>query len=139
MIKVYFDTNVLLDIALKREPFFENSMKLLELIENNKIVGYVNGITIANLHYIISKSKGKETALQFIKDLLVFFEIADLNKNVVTQALYSGFTDFEDAIQNYSAQNTDIKILITRNIADFKLSTLQIFEPHRFLEWINQS
>ncbi len=137
MKKVYFDTNILLDIALKRQPFINDALALITLIENNKIIGYVNGVTIVNIHYIMSKSKGKETALKFVSDLMRFFRVATIDNIVIDQAINSGFSDFEDAVQEFSASNSKVEIIVTRNTKDFKNSRLQVFEPKQFIEWFD--
>jgi len=132
MKKVYFDTNIILDIALNRKPFVNDALKLIELIENNKIIGFVNSLSIVSVHYIISKNKGKDIARQFIKDILQFFDIVNVDKNIIINALNSNFKDFEDSVQEFSAKNSGIEIILTRNSSDFKNSNLQIFEPSQF-------
>jgi hypothetical protein len=58
-----------------------------------------------------------------------------MDNNVVFRALNSDFKDFEDALQNYSAElNKEIDIIITRNIKDFKYSKLAVMTPDQFLK-----
>lgn len=67
MIKTLLDTNVLLDIALKREKFYDDSYKIFELVGNNKLKGFVSGTTITDIYYWIRRKKDKKTAFGFIK------------------------------------------------------------------------
>ena len=134
MKKVYFDTNILLDIALERKKFIKDAIKLIGLIENKKIAGFINGVTIVNIHYIVAKNKGKATALQFVKDIMKFFEIAELDKSVILKALNSSFADFEDAVQEFSAVNSRMEIIVTRNVKDFNNSRLQVIEPKQLIK-----
>lgn len=134
MKKVYFDTNILLDIVLDRKPFVNEALILLDLIENNKILGYINSLSIVNIHYLVSKQKGKVTAKQIISDILQFFDVVNVDKSVIIQALDSDFNDFEDSVQEFSALSSGIDILLTRNTKDFKKSKLEVYEPSEYIK-----
>ena len=132
--RVLIDTNIILDITLKRKPFVENSTKLLQILEERDVEIFLSATTITDIYYILRKAKGKATALSVIKNLLQFIEIASVDKRVILQALESDFADFEDAVQENSAKNENISIIITRNEADFKNSNLEIYTPEAYLE-----
>ncbi len=138
MKKVFFDTNILLDIALERRKYNKDAINLIKLIKNKQIKGFINGAGIVSIHYIISKSRGKTTALQFIKDIIKIFEIAELDKKVIQNAINSNFTDFEDAIQEFSAIDAGVEIIVTRNTKDFKNSRLQVFEPKQLIKYFEK-
>ena len=131
--KILIDTNVILDIALERKPFVKQAAILLKAVQQYKIQLFMTATTVTDLYYITRKEKGKETALEFIEDLLQFVEVASVDKHVIIQALHSDIPDFEDAIQECSAKNEAIKIIVTRNEEDFKKSDLEIHSPESFL------
>ncbi len=137
MIKVLFDTNVILDIALNREPFAEHSLKSVNLIDN-KIIGYVNVLTLVNTFYFARKKTGIDKARKFIADLLTQFEVVNTTKEICIDALNSNFKDFEDAVQEFSAVKSEIEIIVTRNIKDFKNSHLQVFEPEQLIKYFEK-
>jgi predicted nucleic acid-binding protein len=140
MKRVLLDTNIILDFALKRENFFENSKQILDLAYNKLIIAYISATTVTNIYYIAKKQKGREETIQFIRSILEFLEIATVDKGVVLDALELDFKDFEDAIQESSATNINIPIIITRNEADFKNSKLMIYNPEQFLrEFLRES
>jgi len=140
MKRVLLDTNIILDFALKRENFFENSKQILDLAYNKLIVAYISATTVTNIYYIAKKQKGREETIEFITSMLEFLEIAVVDKRVVLDALELDFKDFEDAIQDCSATNINIPIIITRNEADFKNSKLKIYTPEQFLrEFLKES
>ena len=85
------------------------------------------------MYYITRKAKSKQIALDFIGDLLQFIEIASVDKRVIIQALHSDMPDFEDAVQEGSAKNEGINVIVTRNEVDFKNSDLEIYSPESFL------
>lgn len=67
-------------------------------------------------------------------DMLLDREVAEVNGNVIDMALKSGWKDFEDAVQNFSAvANPQISAIITRNTKDFKNSSLEIVDSVEFL------
>ena len=59
MKKVLFDTNIILDIALKRNPFFELASQLFSLIDRKIIEGYITASTVTDIYYISKKEKGE--------------------------------------------------------------------------------
>lgn len=134
MKRVLIDTNVILDIGLKRQPFFESSSELFYLIDQNKIAGFVTATTITDIYYISKKETTSETAINFISGLLGIVDIIGVDKEVVIKALKSGMKDFEDAIQVSAAEYNEISIIVTRNKADFNDCGLEIFTPAEFLK-----
>jgi predicted nucleic acid-binding protein len=139
MITILFDTNIILDFILNREPFFEDSSKLLNLAFDKKIIGFVSASTITDLYYIIRKSKNAETAKNFIADLIDFIEVADINREIILQALKSELNDFEDSVQEQTANIYEIQYIVTRNINDYKQSIVKALIPKNFLERIRHS
>ena len=127
--KILFDTNVILDVLLNRKPFVELSANLVSSVENKTIEGYLCATTITTLDYLISKSRNRETAKIEIQKLLTLFQIADVNSTVLTMAINSGFTDFEDAVQYFSGKCSNVDGLVSRNTKDYKKAVLPIYTP----------
>ena len=132
--KVLVDTNILLDIALERSPFLEKSALFLKTARQQHIRLTVTPATIMDLYYFIRKAKGRDKAIGFLESLLRFADVGTVNKQVVLQALRSEISDFEDAIQAYSAKHEAINIIVTRNEGDFKKSDMDIYSPESFLK-----
>lgn len=134
MKKVLIDSDVLLDFVFNREPFSEDAAKVLTLCQNKTVLGYITPVIICNVFYIYSQKVKKEIALDFIKNLLLFLEVLITDKKVILTALNSEITDFEDAIQNYSAElDGAINFIVTRNTKDYKKSNLGVLTPETFL------
>lgn len=127
--KILFDTNVILDVLLNRKPFVELSANLVSSVENKTIEGYLCATTITTLDYLISKSRNRETAKIEIQKLLTLFQIADVNSTVLSMAINSGFTDFEDAVQYFSGKCSNVDGLVSRNTKDYKKAILPIYTP----------
>jgi len=135
MDKVLIDTDVLLDFFFDRKPFSKFSTEILNLCEENKLNGFTTPVIISNVYYLLRKAAKHDIIIEKIKQLLSIIEIIKMDKNAVINALNSDFKDFEDALQNFSAiDNGYIRIILTRNIKDFKTSELAILTPETYLK-----
>ena len=133
--KVLIDTNVILDFFINREPFATDAEKIFSLCKLNKIKGFISPITISNSYYILRKLGSNKKVINNLNQLLLMTEVLSMNQTVIENALMSGFKDFEDALQYYTATNFGkIDVLITRNTKDFKHSTIAVMEPNLFLK-----
>ena len=101
--KVFIDTDVILDVALAREPFFFASKIILAMAENNIIIGAISSNCVANIYYILRKSGGDSKARKFISTIVKYITVITIDHKNVLEALKSKFSDFEDALQHYSA------------------------------------
>jgi predicted nucleic acid-binding protein len=105
MIQVLLDRNIILDFALERLPYVENSEKLLRFAYQNKIIAYITASMVTDIYYIMRKQKSRDFAFNFLRNLLDIVDIAPVDKKVINGALNSPINDFEDAVQDHSAQN----------------------------------
>lgn len=137
MTRLLIDTDVILDFFFDRQPFAENASKIFSLCESKKITGFVTPVIISNVYYLLRQSAKHEKVIEKLKLLVSITEIAVMDKEVVTQALNSDFKDFEDALQNYSAEiHKEIDLIITRNTKDFKNSKLAVMSPDNYMKSI---
>ena len=132
--KVFIDTDIILDVALSREPFFKNSKMILVMAENNIIIGNISSNCIANIYYILRKVGGDSIARKFILGLVKYITVITIDHQNVLDALKSKFSDFEDALQNYSAIEQQCEYIVTRNINDYKNSKLKVVSPEDFIK-----
>jgi len=131
--KVFIDTDVVLDVALAREPFFIASKMILAMAENNIIIGNLSSNCIANIYYIFRKSGGDINARKFILNIVKYVTVITIDHQNVLEALKSKFSDFEDALQHYSAIENQCEYIITRNIEDYKNSKIKVLLPEEFI------
>lgn len=135
MDKVLIDTDVFMDFFFDRQPFAKYSTELINLCAEKQIQGYTTPLIISNIYYLLRKTAGHNIIVEKLKQLLTIIEIVKMDKNAVMNALNSAFTDFEDALQNFSAiENGQIKIILTRNLKDFKRSELSVLTPETYLK-----
>jgi predicted nucleic acid-binding protein len=138
MKKVFIDSDIIVDVISDRHPFTEHSAAVLNLCFKNQLKAYTTPIIIANMYFVLSKIVDKTILKQNIKELLGFIDIIEVSKNSILRALNSDFSDFEDAVQNYSAvEHSEVEIIITRNVKDYKHSTLSVYDPETFLNTLS--
>lgn len=130
---VLCDINFILDIFLKREPFYTPAARLFSFIEEKKIHGYLCALSFPTLFYILAKELKRHKAIQILEQLRIVFDVAAVDKKVIDLSLVSGFKDFEDAVQYYSAMEVLADCLVTRNKTDYRVNPLPILTPEEFL------
>ncbi|MEI8102146.1 MAG: PIN domain-containing protein [Chlorobium sp.] len=135
MKKVLIDTDVILDLFFDREPFSEDAAKVLSLCESREITGFITSVIISNVYYLLRRSSTHEKVIEKLTQLMTITEVLTTDKDVILKALNSNFRDFENALQNYSAEfNGHIDVILTRNIKDYKNSSLGIMTPGNYLK-----
>lgn len=134
MIKVFVDSDIILDLLAQREPYFEYAAKLFTLIDQQKIKAYTSPLIFANLHYLLKKLTSNTVALKSLRKLKTLINILPVDERIIEQALNSDFNDFEDAIQYFTATSSGINLLLTRNKVDYKKSKIATSTSEEFLK-----
>ncbi len=131
--KVFVDTNVILDVLAKREPFYADSVAVWTLAEHGKIEGLISAISFTNIFYIVRKLSNRKTALQTMAQLRDTFTAVACDAQVLHQAIDSDFKDFEDAVQYFSACRTEALCIVSRNADHFPRAEPPVLGPAEFL------
>lgn len=126
--RLFIDTDVLLDVLLNRQPHIKASGQVLDWAEKNSGMAAVSWHGLANLHYL---SKGGAEA--FIEELLEFAEIPRTGSEHMRQALDLQFGDLEDAMQAAAAVLFNAQVIVTRNTRDFETSPIKAITPRDVL------
>lgn len=134
MIKLFIDSDIILDLLAEREPHYIHAARLFTLIDQNEIIAYTSPLIFANLHYLLKKQTTNLLALKSLRKLKTLINILPLGERVIEQALNSEFNDFEDAIQYFTAVNNGITLIITRNKIDYKRSKIDVLTAEEFLK-----
>ncbi|MDI6712257.1 MAG: PIN domain-containing protein [Anaerosomatales bacterium] len=132
--RVLFDANVLLDVLLERNPHVEVAEKLVALVDNRRIEGFVCATAVTTLHYVGSGALGQKAVRKHLRTLLGIFEVAAVDRDVLQRALDSnGFTDYEDAVVHEAAHAAGCHAIVTRDAAGFSKATMPVFQPLELL------
>jgi len=133
---VLIDTDILLDIALNRDPFVEYSAKLIDKVEQNIIEGFIAWHTLSNFYYLIAPSSGKKKTKEFISELLNFVNVSSTHTKSAEYALSLNVPDFEDALQMSAAKECNADFIVTRNTKHYKKSPIPAVTPKELLDKI---
>ena len=138
MKKLFIDTNIVIDLLSKREPFFDEAATLFSMADKNLVKISVSSLTIANTSYVLLQKTNSREAKSILRKLKLIVEILSLDDKVVGLALNDeSFSDFEDGLQYFTAIENNQDIIITRNLKDFKNSKLPVMTAGQFLNSID--
>jgi predicted nucleic acid-binding protein len=132
-LKVIIDTNIILDVLLERVPFSKPAVEIFCLVEDSKIEAFICATTVTTIDYLLIKSLPVKKARTALSHIVSLFEIAPVNRPVIERALKSRIIDFEDAVLEESGKMAGADCIITRNIKDFKYSSIKVCDPIEFL------
>jgi predicted nucleic acid-binding protein len=132
-VRILLDTNVVLDIALRRPPFYQASARILDASDFDRFHLFITASSATDLYYVLRKEKGRDAGLRFIERLLNSVDACNVDEKVLVAALNAGFIDFEDAVQNAAAMANGIEMIVTRNKPDFAASPLPVLTPEEFV------
>ena len=127
--KILLDTDILVDVALDRRPFSEPASALLDKLEQKPGTGFIAWHSASNLFYLVSSVSQSKDALQFIRELLGFIEIAHVGTPDMVFALSLEMPDFEDALQSAAAVACKAEWIVTRNLRHYKNSPVRAISP----------
>lgn len=136
MSRIFLNTNVLLDLLGERVPFFDSIAKVATLADQKKLTLIVSPLSFTTIDYILNKYETSESVLNKLRKFKIICEVCEVNEETIDKALNSSFKNFEDAVQYFSALQSNCSIIITRNGKDFKLSTIPIMTAEEYLSSI---
>lgn len=132
--KCLIDTNVILDVLLKREPFYNDSASILTLSGQEDIILYVSASSITDIYYIAYQTlRNKEKVKQMLRKLLKIVLIAGVSGDEIRNALALSWRDFEDSVQYSVALLQEMDGIVTRNPSDYKEAEIKVWRPEEFL------
>lgn len=133
--RIFVDTNIVLDVLQMREGFFEESLAVLEHIAQGKATGLLPAGNVSDIYYVIRKGgKAADAAKRDIVSLMTMLEICDTTRGDIKAALPLPMRDFEDAILASAAKREKADCIVTRNTKDFSGSPVRALSPTEFLD-----
>lgn len=132
--KLFLDTNIVIDYLAKRQPFAEDVCQMVMLCCQKNYELCVSSLSFATVYHVLRKQYAHEHLLALLSDITGLFSIAAVDGKIVQDALSSNFTDFEDAIQCYTAVADNADVIVTRNVKDFGPSPLLVKTPAEICE-----
>lgn len=130
---LFLDTNILIDLIDKREPFYNDIAVIASMAENKEFKLAASSLSFVNTVYVVSRNVEEKLVLEALKKLRIICEVSNIDEIVIDKSLISNFNDFEDAVQYFSALHHKSEIILTRNKKDFKNSEIPTMTPSEFL------
>ena len=131
--KLFLDTNVVIDVIAAREPFVADSRAIFDLCESGKADGRVSALTLCTVSYVLRKFVTPGTMRTKLRELRNILTPVDLSVSLLDKAIASSIADFEDAVQFYTAVYSEADYIITRNIRHFPQDNIPVLTPTDFL------
>ena len=132
MKKIFIDTNILLDVILRRSEFCKQAAEVWADCESGKVQGFVSAISLNNMHYVMRKLVAPDVALEYVRLVLNVFSIVPLDEAILRLAVDLPQKDFEDAIQMFSAVQVKADCIVTRDHAHFSGNYMPIVSPEEY-------
>lgn len=133
MLRLFLDTNILLDVLLRREPFYRSAARVWTLAETGAHEGFVSAISFNNLFYIVRKHGGVAPAHRSLRLIRSVFRPVDVDARLLDEALAANGADFEDTVQLCCALRCRADYLVTRDHDGFGAASLSIVTADELL------
>lgn len=128
--RLMIDTNIILDVIIKRQPFYTCSRQVLKLCENKEISGFVSASSITDLYYIIHKYiHDNEKTYGYLGYILDIVKVLPVTNADVLTAFQKRASDFEDCLLATCAKTNQCDGIVTRNADDYKEFEVTVYSP----------
>lgn len=136
--KYLIDTNVILDVLLKREPFYKSCASVLTLARRKEIELYVSASAITDIYYIANQAlRDRAEVKGLIVKLIKVVSVAGISEDEIQKALALPWKDFEDSVQYSVALLQKMDGIVTRNPKDYKEAEMKVWDPEEIVSWWN--
>jgi predicted nucleic acid-binding protein len=133
MRRILFDTNIVLDVLLDRQPHVEASAAAWAAVETGISEGMLAAHAVTTIHYLVRKELSDIKARRIISAILRVFGIATIDGRVVQEALQLPFSDFENAVTAAAARSAGCEFIVTRDPKGFRGSPVRCLTPEAII------
>ncbi len=140
MKRLFIDTNIVIDLLSRREPYYKESAALFSLADRKKVELCISSLTIANTSYVLLRQLKANQVKEVLRKLRLVVKVLSLDDKIIGLALNDEtFTDFEDCLQYFTAIENEQEMIITRNLKDYKTSQIPVMTARQFLETMKEN
>ena len=135
MKNLFVDTNILIDILARREPYHREAIRLIEQSDKKQIRLHTTATSITTAWYMLAKYGDARIARKAIAGLMNYVHIIPVSHRAVEMAIRSDFRDIEDGVQHFAALEAgNLEAIITRNLRDFRHSLIRVCTAGDYLD-----
>ena len=133
--KIFLDSNLLLDLTLKRESY-EEAKQVLDLVISGQFRAFTTSSVIHITGYYLTKFYNSTKAKELLLSILTDVSLIDIAPETAIAALSSKFTDIEDALQYYTAIHHKLDYFISRDkqLQKVSIPSLPVYTPQEFIQ-----
>ena len=131
---ILIDTDVLIDLALDRDPHAGPASELFDYLEIRRRRAFVAWHSLSNFYYLVAPIRGSQSAREFLVDLTRIVTVAPSDTDALRFAAQLPMNDFEDALQVAAARACGASFIATRNTSDYRHSPIPALSPKDVLE-----
>ncbi len=128
-LRLALDTNVALDLLMRRGPFEHDAAELFAAAARHQLEGLLVATSITTVYYVVAKAYGSARALEDVRRLLSLFDIAPVTRPVLDDAAAHPGRDFEDAVLAFAARHAGATGIVTRDPTGFAGAPLPVYTP----------
>ena len=137
--RLMIDTNIILDVFLERESFYEQSKDILTMCENKDIYGFVSASTATDIFYLVRKAlNSTDEAYKALGNILNIVKVLTVTNDDVNEAFVCHAKDFEDCLLATCAKSNKCDGIVTRNKKDFITFGITLYSPEEIIEIIKK-
>ena len=133
MDSLFVDTDVILDLVVRREPYHKTALRFFSFLKKHAIEGFTSPVSVANTYYILAKIRDRRYALEKVRRLMQLIRIAAVDQQIIDAAIRAPYKDFEDSIQYQCAVTNGLGLLITRNVSDYPKEQVKVLLPDEYV------
>jgi predicted nucleic acid-binding protein len=134
MERIFVDSDIILDLLGNREPFYKYAAELFSQADKGNVHLFVSSLSFSNLNYLLSRQYSADQSRMKLLKFKTLVSVLSVTDKIVELALSSDFKDFEDGLQYYTATENEIRLLLTRNLKDFRTAEISVMTAEQFLK-----
>ena len=137
--RVLVDTNVVLDVLLKREPWVTEAAALWRLCSEGSIAGYISASSFTDIYYVARRQTDRPRARIALRLCLNTFSVCAIDQQTLEAAYALLGDDFEDDLQIACSLLNGFECIVTRDVNDFATSSVPAVTTSELLRRYTQS
>ncbi len=136
--RALFDVSIFEDVLNKREGE-EESLRLLQLVNNGEVDGWISSLTTPLLYLLEVEKKGEKEARQSAGELTSSFAEVPLRRSINVNALINSGFKYDADLQFETALQFGLNTIVTRRKQDYRQGELAIVDPGEFFDLLNKN
>lgn len=132
--KLLIDTNVILDMVLKRSGC-DSSMELFRKVKETGASAYITASSVTDIFYIIHKeTHDTNRTYDILENIFRLVAVLSVTDKDIQDAFGQKWKDFEDCVQYVTGKNSRMDYIITVNHKDYADAMLPVMTPEAWIE-----